>query len=138
MLKATIIAKIKNLSESGAEVITDTGKSFLVNCFFDSSFSVNSFVHLNGVLNITAPMGSMTIYELAQIVCGCFEPDSTFVEVKMVEFTFNTVKSEITRQEVLYGPDYVVRKWKKAWDDNLRVKEQNEKFSAYLKEDIDD
>jgi len=45
MSKATIV-KITSLNADGAEVITDAGKSFIV----------NSFAPMNGVPKITAPM----------------------------------------------------------------------------------
>lgn len=127
MSKSTIV-RIKSLNADGAEVITDAGKSFIV----------NSFAPMNGVLEITAPMGSVTIYELAEIVSGCFDATSTFVNVCWVTFTFNTVTVTVTLGEAKDDPDYVVSKWKKAWDDELKVKDKVEKFSAYLKEDIDD
>ena len=127
MAKATIV-RIISLNENGAEVITDAGKSFLV----------NSFAPMNGVLKITAPMGNMTIYELAEIVSGCFDANSTFVNVYWVTFTFNTITVTVTLGEALGTPDYVVSKWKKAWDDNLQVKDKIEKFSTYLHEDIDE
>jgi len=127
-MSSTIITKIKSLNENGAEVITDTGKIFIV----------NSFAPMNGVLKITAPMGSMTIYEFAEIISGCFHHTSTFVNVKWVTFTFNTITVTVTLGEARDSSAYVVSKWKKAWDDALEVNDKVEKFSAYFKEDIDD
>ena len=127
MSKATVV-RITSLNADGAEVITDAGKSFIV----------NSFAPMNGALKITALMGSMTIYELAEIISGCFHHTSTFVNVKWVTFTFNTITVTVTLGEARDNPDYVVSKWKKAWDDDLQVKDKVEKFSTCLKEDIDD
>ena len=127
MSKATVV-RITSLNADGAEVITDVGKSFIV----------NSFAPMNGVLKITAPMGSMTIYEFAEFISGCFHHTSTFVNVKWVTFTFNTITVTVTLGEARDNPDYVVSKWKKAWDDDLQVKDKVENLSAYLKEDIDD
>jgi hypothetical protein len=92
---------------------------------------------MNGVLTITAPMGSMTIYELADIIAGCFYVSSTFRNVKWVTFTFNTITVTVTLGEAIGNADYIVSKWKKAWDDDLTTKDKVEKFSAYLNEDID-
>ncbi|MBE5813329.1 MAG: hypothetical protein E7314_06750 [Clostridiales bacterium] len=122
------IVKITGINVHGAIVKTTNEKSFYV----------NSFTPMNGVLDITAPMGSMTIYELAEIVSGCFEPDSTFENVKWVTFKFNTITVTVTLGEARWNTDYVVQKWKKAWDDDLKAKDKVEKFSAYLDEDIDE
>ena len=126
MAKATIV-KITSLTANGAEVTAENGKSFIV----------NSFAPMNGVLAITAPMGSMTIYELAEIISGCFYVSSTFKNVKWVTFTFNTITVTVTLGEAFGNPDYIVSKWKKAWDADLEVKDKVEKLSTYLNEDID-
>ena len=126
MAKATIV-KITSLNANGAEVTAENGKSFIV----------NSFAPMNGVLTITAPMGSMTIYELAEIISGCFYASSTFKNVKWVTFTFNTITVTVTLGEAFGNPDYIVSKWKKAWDADLEVKDKVEKLSTYLNEDID-
>lgn len=127
MSKATIV-KITSLNADGAKAITDAGKSFIV----------NSFAPMNGVLKIAALMGNMTIYEFAEIISGCFHHTSTFDNVKWVTFTFNTITVTVTLGEAMSGPDYIVSKWKKAWDDEHHVKDKDEKFSTHLNDDIDD
>lgn len=112
MLKATVV-KITSLNENGAEVITDSGKSFFV----------NSFAPMNGALTLTAHKGDMTIYEFAEIVSGCFDANSTFVNVKWIAFTFNTIKVIVTLEKALGNPDYVVSKWEKAKDAELQLKD---------------
>jgi len=104
MAKATIV-KITSINENGVEVITNDGKSFVVN------------LHSKGVLTITAPMGSMTIFEFAKIIVGCFETNSTFSNVSLVTFTFNTVTINVTLGEALDNPNYVVSKWEKAFSE---------------------
>ena len=114
---AATIVKITRIKKDG--VVVQSGSKH---------FKVKSFCGAPKELVIEVSMGNMTIYELSEIVSGCFEADSTFKGVRLVTFTFNTITVTVTAGEALGTPEYVVNKWKKAWNDNLNVKDEGEKI----------
>ena len=101
MAKPTIV-KIKRIYPNGVHVDWQ-GKNLLVKSFTSP-----------GNIELFASTSAMTIYDLAHFVLGCFEPQSTFTDVKKVTFTFNNVTVTIAHDEANDNPEYIVDKWKKA------------------------
>ena len=102
MAKPTIV-NITHLSKNGITVKTTDSKSFFAHCLIPA-----------GLLSITASSAQMSIYELAEIIAGCFEPNSTFYGVKSVTFTYNNVTTNVSHDELLLNPNSVVTKWENA------------------------
>ena len=114
---AANIVKITRIEKDGVWV--RTGRNH---------FKVKSFCGAPKELVIEASMGNMTIYELSEIISGCFEAASTFKGVRVVTFTFNTITVKVTAGEAWGNPEYIVNKWSKAWDEALGVKDEVKKF----------
>lgn len=110
---AATIVKIIRIEKDG--IVVRSGRK---------CFKVKSFCGAPKELVIEVTMGNMTIYELAEIVSGCFEASSTFAGVRLVTFTFNTIAVKVTSGEALGNPEYVVNKWSKAWNEALGVKDK--------------
>ena len=111
MTKPTVV-KIISLGANDAKVKTSDNKIFYV----------NSLTATNGVLNIIASAACMNIYELSQIVVGCFEPDSTFENVNTITFTLSGVSVTVTKTEAQNNPEFIIKKWKVTWYDNQKAK----------------
>lgn len=110
---AATIVKITRIEKDG--VVVQSGSKH---------FKVKSFCGAPKELVIEVQMGDMTIYELSEIVSGCFEADSTFKGVRLVTFTFNTITVKVTAGEAWGNPEYVVNKWRKFWNEAFDVKEK--------------
>jgi hypothetical protein len=63
----------------------------------------------NGILHLEQGLDT-TIHEMAEIVAGCFEPRSSFLNVKEVIFTFNRKKVSVKKEENA-TPEMIYKKW---------------------------
>jgi hypothetical protein len=97
MAKATI-AKLRYGTQTyGMNFETADGISFVVTKLY------------NGILYLEQGLDS-TIHEMAEIVAGCFEPRSTFLNVKEVIFTFNRKEVSIRKEEHATS-EMIYNKW---------------------------
>ena len=122
MAKATIV-KITMMNERGTVVCTSNEKFFTIRS-----------IRNPGVLDIEAPSPSddLSISEFAEIVVGCFNPQSSFSNIDWINFTYDDVTVNVTRGEAINYPlEYIVNKWDKAHMDKI-ANDPFEKFSKYF------
>lgn len=86
---------------------------------WENSYLMIKSFNFSNHLKINVSETAMTIYDLAEFVLGCFEPQSTFIDVKQVTFTFLSATVSITHDEAIGNPAYIVNKWQKALEKNI-------------------